>query len=1002
MSSDPFQRQREAARREDCLVPGIPGVFKAPPARAAENCETATPPPPEVFVTPERPAPADDAPLPVLLPLVVQSRSVTVRCSDFPELGAVGLPITLQPGAARENVYLPLLELTPSQYRYLASLGDADFGTLASPDTAVADLLQVGKLSQSQAQQLHDLIAAAQERADANAQLQARALLDCSFGNAQVQEGCAAGALTTAEGQTLGVPARNPVIVPAGTVLSKVSTADATLQAQAQARASRTCVWGNDAVTVTCQDAGFPDPVVTDPADDVVTPYGRRVGSVTVPANAFFSTASKADANAQAAQQARSGLNCIYLSAEAVLTCASIDAELFAGVQLLNPEEPADVSLGETGNPVRVPEGFVTSTTSQADADSQARAAATSALRCQWGNTAVTRNCETQTVGDVEISPSDKSPRPTVTVPAGAITSLISQEDADFLADLQAKFELQCLYCNPEIPPRCVPEYVLENPQDYPLPIPQEMVGDDWSADATPGIPAGTVCGQFATDVVTVADQIARVPFPSNLTKCRYLNDELKVACHSDVAAGVVGKFEDPSVLSQLSSLSVPNPHATNESQRYLVISAGTAQVYAAEMGDIPIEFRLPSGDVAASAKAYANALALRSGAAALDCFFESDAYTFTCQERLSLTDAQAAQLSANAIGSVVLPLGAVRSTTSKAEANALRDAQGNSSLFCLFESPALQVRCFDNVNLNPNALPSLVATQEDGTRIYGDGTALTLSGEAGGEVSTLAKGAPGNPVVVTAGAYVSYRSPEEALARALSDARASLDCYWTNPQLEIRCGASPTQAHPDRTSYPIAAVPAYASLDASAVGGATTPVNVQAHLERSYQGRTDAIRLAIIRGSYSLNCFWTNNAVTLQCPAPVPGTELVPGVPASTTVPARLLPSYVSKADANSQAQILAQASLFCLYQNPEYPPETPVCEGMSVPRPGLARGAVRLTDSAAVKATSDAIFAAGGGCVDDTTGLLNMLNNAGFSPDPGPPGVGGNCSGQCHAFYR
>lgn len=968
---------------EPCNTPtGIPATFRTPDP-SNSRCGGSDVPVPEVFTAPQRePAPPADS-LPPLTPIRVLNDEVSLRCGDLPGQGGFGPEVVINGGALVENVWLQAFNLNSSQVRYVATLPDDVLQGLAAPTVTAEQIAETLKVSLAIATDIKDELEVARAAVQDNARTEAAARQDCQFGNAELVLTCPAGAVLTGAAPD----AFNPVTVAAGTVLSRISQEAADQDARQRAEGQLVCRWVNAAITVTCQDLGFPDPV--DNADGTV-------GTVTIAAGLFVSALSQADADAQARAEAASRLNCLYGNTELVLSCGDVDADLYEGVDG-TPATPADVSRGETGNPVRVPARTFTSAISQQDADQQARTAALAALQCRWSNDPVTVNCPAQEYEGVSYPASDKSPVPTTTVDAGTVFSDLSKDDANELALRQAEFSLDCLYCNPEIPPRCIPESVKDRP-DYRVPIPQEWVTPEWSVDATAGTAAGTVCGRNIEEVIPVAEQLSRVVFPVSSSKCRYINDELKVGCIQ--GTDVAGKF-DSVTGAQLDPASFPPPFEPDADKRYLVVSAGSHEVYAATFDDIPASYFFPGRQLSEAAKAYANDLARNSGFAQLDCYFTNDTKTFTCKEKLNLTDAQVLKLDPQSKDNLTIAQGFYRSDKSKEEANQLRDTQGAAFLQCFFSSPAITLRCFQGINGNPNSVPPLFAENPDGSLVYGDGTADTRAGVNDGIVSAIARGHTTNPVVVPRGQGVSYISPEQALADALTSARGMLDCFWSNPQLTVFCGADPESAQPDVTTYkgPDAE---YASIDPDAIGSSMKPVTVSPDVEISYQGRADAVRLGIERGLSQMDCFWSNDEFIAYCATPVERTETVPGVPNKYVVPARTSFSSLSKESANQQAETLGRGLLFCLYQNIEYGPAPTSCpNGMSVPKAGIPRGTVKLNESEAVKLLADLLYDSQGSCIDDTQGLSNMLDSAGISPEPGTPGPGPDCSGNCHGIY-
>lgn len=119
------------------------------------------------------------------------------------------------------------------------------------------------------------------------------------------------------------------------------------------------------------------------------------------------------------------------------------------------------------------------------------------------------------------------------------------------------------------------------------------------------------------------------------------------------------------------------------------------------------------------------------------------------------------------------------------------------------------------------------------------------------------------------------------------------------------------------------------------------------------------------------LECIWWNDEITAECPADAATAEQHPEAVWSYTIDAETISSYISKADANKQAQAIAEASINCLYLSypvtadcvtrPDAPEqglapvpndgEDPVYEGLT-PR----RGTVELPEGAAVSSVGRA----------------------------------------------
>lgn len=142
----------------------------------------------------------------------------------------------------------------------------------------------------------------------------------------------------------------DPVVVPAGRFFSSVSQADAD---------SKAIVSGNTAVTNNSVPISYHSTQQT-----INCPAGYTGTPVVVPAGAYVSVVSQADANNQAIMAGTEQLQCTALPV------------------FYNVIYTASCSVGFHGTPVTIPAGTYSSLISQADADAQAVAAANAALVC--------------------------------------------------------------------------------------------------------------------------------------------------------------------------------------------------------------------------------------------------------------------------------------------------------------------------------------------------------------------------------------------------------------------------------------------------------------------------------------------------------------------------------------------------------------------------------------------------------------------------------------------
>lgn len=473
---------------------------------------------------------------------------------------------------------------------------------------------------------------------EASAAAAAAASLVCVYENTEQTETCPSGALATDP----ATGAVNPAVVAAGTFTSTGSQAEANALAADFAENLLVCLYANNEAVANCNDtfdsdfpnqSGFAESIPVD-----VEPEGAsselRVGSFTVPSGAVIVTTNQANADETALNLARSNLNCFYLNAETTKACTDLNPPKTGAVV-----EAVD-DLAAPGNPVTVRAGVFTSRekqTGQEEADTDAASYALSLLRCVWNSAETPVTCPSVEVREnLVINPDEeKSPVFSFTAPAGFYVSSISQQDADNQAEILARGQLDCVYCNPEIAPLCVPDsaYV---PGVTELPLPADSIEPWWSRDATRGTPAGAFCDSDALTVLLLAEA-ANVPMdiPTAAEQCVYESDEISAACVADSSIGLLGSFTASpdnesgrnALRAALSRNSFPDPLAENPAGR--VVTWAKGRVSVAE-GDIPESFEFEGPDEERG-KAYANHMAQIGILQELDCFFENDERRYLC-----------------------------------------------------------------------------------------------------------------------------------------------------------------------------------------------------------------------------------------------------------------------------------------------------------------------------------------------------------------------------------
>jgi hypothetical protein len=592
------EEQRQAQHTPStCTDPvtGLPCAVQSPVPyrRIADPCgDVVLPDPcvPGTFVTPPERAYVPPE-LPAELPFVaVANEEQAASCSDLdpaPGVTVVGSDVTVAASTLSSQVSLALVTgITDIQRSGLATLTQEvldGFGSLTALQIA-----QASGLSLDQATELKTAIDAAVTELNEQALTLALEGLNCYYLNTQQSASCASGSDTPTS------------VVPAGAVTSYISQEDADANALAQAQAALHCVWTNDTQTAACGAGAVGDHI-----------------TATVTAGTVSSIVSKEDANAQASAMALSALVCLYPNEEVVVEC-----------------EPSDVAADATdSNPITVAAGTIFSNVSVEDATAQAEIAANLLLRCQWSNT----------LEDPVVCPADgeheasetASPVYSVRPAAGTFISTLSRADANAMAHTFALAQLDCRYCNDEVPALC------DDPE-----------GSD---DATAAVLAGSFCETTFDAAQSLATALAAIPIAVKVTGtpvCHYTNDRRTAAC-----------VEDEDLPEQLYKFSVAAG---------VGLSPGSSGVVVVDAGSITSI--ISKADANEQAEAFALAL--------LNCFFDSAE-----NEPLACPEEAASGAYPPFSEPLILPVGFFTSYTSQLEANNFRDAYLAAILDCFFES---------------------------------------------------------------------------------------------------------------------------------------------------------------------------------------------------------------------------------------------------------------------------------------------------------------------------
>lgn len=295
-------------------------------------------------------------------------------------------------------------------------------------------------------------------------------------------------------------------VVPANTVKSKISQIEADAQARILAESMLKCLYGNETVYVECQDLPEYQGTVIEkvPVDKfpVLEGLAPRVGMYLIGKDVILSSTSTSIATTEATTMALGMLVCYYVNREVFLACyiapegeepydddkKALIRRRARGAGVIPTSDnwaKANPAVGSLGQEVYIPEGFFTSTLSAEEADELAKTLAQSLLECCYVNERIEVECPECTVTEADGAPvavkpvRDATKNWRVVIEEGKFTSCESQEAANELARAEALSMLECYYGNPELPPTCVPDWVLESIASgkLQLPLSQAIVG---------------------------------------------------------------------------------------------------------------------------------------------------------------------------------------------------------------------------------------------------------------------------------------------------------------------------------------------------------------------------------------------------------------------------------------------------------------------------------------------------------------------------------------------
>lgn len=556
-------------------------------------------------------------------PIAIYNDTVEVHCTAE---GSYGEVVTISAGQFTAFIVLDSVPgISESALDYIASNNyeediSAIIATLLSNEGTYTQesfriyLERLG-LSYTQAEEFTQLALDTKNTLNESARVYAESLLECYWLNNSVSLKCPSEAVNAKNGQTaesypVAVATEDGATIPSGTIKSYISQEDADTQARILVESLLDCVYLSDAVTVTCTSRPDAPEALMERVPGTLTVVDlnahpepsynpgeyegdpKRIGTVKVEVGLFQSYESKSEATAQARLWAYAQLVCYYVNNKITKTCEikNENGELVQdpnardlGVDPVgtDPERVvvSNETMGESGQIIVVPEGFIASDISTALANQEASALAASLLECCYMNQEYTAECE---VAVSKYNPNDtqsakETGRHIYTVPTGTVLGCTSQDEVDKQAKELAESMLECIYCNKLIKPTCVPdwvvlaategiilpkaatipvlkgdqyEYVRYNAGDIykiKLPLEQEIYYnpiDDveesitmWSEDATVGAPEGYQCLPDYDQANQVADAIASTNLhlllqADSKDTCTYTNDLLIAGCN--------------------------------------------------------------------------------------------------------------------------------------------------------------------------------------------------------------------------------------------------------------------------------------------------------------------------------------------------------------------------------------------------------------------------------------------------------------------------------------
>ena len=602
-------------------------------------------------------------------------------------------------------------------------------------------------------------------------------------------------------------------------------------------------------------------------------------------------TAAQVSGTVTANAAALAALDCYYSSTTQTATCEA-DADGF----------PANSSTSTSAA------GLFQSTLSQADANAQALAAASSLLVCTWSNTTQTAACAVGASGEAvpgsftftgANSPGVNAQIGTATVAGGLISSTASRADANEQALLLAASFINCFFVNTSVTAACA--------------------ADTSGNAANAGTITATVAAGTLASLVGVADATAQA----------LLLAQSQLVC----------RWKSISTTRTCDSTDNPRRDAGKDAGgTYQAASSSASLVYSVTVA----ANRFESDVSLADANSQATILAL----AQLDCAWCNKAVAPVC----SLTNIPAVtgsldETSGVAAGTFCASSYLLAKDIAESTASVPLRVKVVGSPTCRFQNAAVRASCYPLAALAGYASYSKYDSDE-----------ATANG-------ALAAAAAAQYILVAAGAVVSIVSAANATEVASVIALSQLNCFWSSTSSTFSCAVDANGITVSSNATPAFTVPA---------GQFTSYTNqTEANNLRDTYGAS-LLSCFWESAAITITCGDTLAGLTTQLnaspntPTTITGTAAgkFDGVAAvdsrsngavgkPVTVKLRTISSYTSQAEANTMAITLATSQLVCFYTNSESKTGAACAEGETRLRNGVV-GVGQVTDWASLSAAN------------------------------------------------